>query len=238
MLTKLTAIHRLLIIVFQREFSSLLVPKPIILKENEPFVCISIITVYLRKIYLRGNGQIYLCVCHDCLWENSYPRSYRGADKSLTRPRRKQARKHVRDARDFNNIESRAVIRVFFWKGEAPKEILAILTEILASFLPGQDKDLSASLYVVSVFLFLCRPPHSRGSSPRYQLISSLSMYISGLNTYEKRRISCFCLESKHDFFVSPSRSDVHYKLRLLLHCYCFSKALPFSFRVLDLTSN
>jgi len=34
---------------------------------------------------------------------------YRGADKSLARPGRKQGLKHVRDARDFNNIETRAV---------------------------------------------------------------------------------------------------------------------------------
>jgi hypothetical protein len=34
---------------------------------------------------------------------------YRGADKSLARPGRKQARKHVRDARGFNNIETRGV---------------------------------------------------------------------------------------------------------------------------------
>ena len=39
---------------------------------------------------------------------------YRGVDKSLARPGRKQARKHVRDARDFNNIETRAVIKFFF----------------------------------------------------------------------------------------------------------------------------
>ena len=37
-----------------------------------------------------------------------------GADKSLARPGRKQARKHVRDARDFNNIETRTVINFFF----------------------------------------------------------------------------------------------------------------------------
>jgi len=37
----------------------------------------------------------------------------RGADKSLARPGRKQARKHVRDARDFNNIETRAVKHFF-----------------------------------------------------------------------------------------------------------------------------
>jgi len=39
---------------------------------------------------------------------------YQGADKSLTRPGRKQARKHVRDARHFNNIETRALIKFFF----------------------------------------------------------------------------------------------------------------------------
>ena len=39
---------------------------------------------------------------------------YRGTDKSLARPGRKQARKHIRDARDFNNIETRAVIKFFF----------------------------------------------------------------------------------------------------------------------------
>ena len=39
----------------------------------------------------------------------------RGADKSLVRPGRKQARKHVRDARDFNNIETRVGIRFYFF---------------------------------------------------------------------------------------------------------------------------
>jgi len=34
-----------------------------------------------------------------------------GADKSLARPGRKQARKHVRDARDFNKIQTQAVIK-------------------------------------------------------------------------------------------------------------------------------
>ena len=69
---------------------------------------------------------------------------YASADKSLARPGRKQARKHVRDARDFNNIETRAV-NFFSLQGKAPKEIHAILTETLACFLPGRAKDLSAS---------------------------------------------------------------------------------------------
>ena len=35
----------------------------------------------------------------------------RGADKSLALPGRKEAPKHVRDGRDFNNTETRAVIK-------------------------------------------------------------------------------------------------------------------------------
>jgi hypothetical protein len=69
-----------------------------------------------------------------------------GADKSLARPGRKQSRKHVRDARDFNNIETRALIKSFLLQGKVPKEIHAILTETLACFLPGRTKDLSAPL--------------------------------------------------------------------------------------------
>jgi len=59
---------------------------------------------------------------------------YRVADKSLVRPARKEARNHVMDARDFNNIETRAVIKFFFLQGKAPKEIHAILTETLVFF--------------------------------------------------------------------------------------------------------
>jgi len=71
---------------------------------------------------------------------------YQGADKSLARPGRKQAWKHVRDPRDFNNIETRAVIKLLFLQGKAPKEIHAILTQTLACFLPGLAKNLSAPL--------------------------------------------------------------------------------------------
>jgi len=72
---------------------------------------------------------------------------YWGAGKSLARPGRKQARKHVRDTCDFNDIETRAVFKFFLLQGTAPKKIHAILTETLACFLPGQAKDLSAPLY-------------------------------------------------------------------------------------------
>ena len=41
-------------------------------------------------------------------------RSTRVSYKFLARPEMKQARKHVRDARDFNNIEIRAVIKFLF----------------------------------------------------------------------------------------------------------------------------
>jgi len=58
--------------------------------------------------------------------------------------------KHVRDARDFNNIET--VIKFFFLQGKAPKEIHAILTGTLACFLPGQAKCLPAPPVVSAVF--------------------------------------------------------------------------------------
>ena len=90
-------------------------------------------------------------MCYQVQQELSTPTvsRYRGADKSLARPGRKQARKHVRDARDFNNIETRAAIKFFFFflQGKAPKEIHAIMTETLACFLPGRVKDLTAPLY-------------------------------------------------------------------------------------------
>ena len=64
--------------------------------------------------------------------------TYRDADKSLARPGRKQARKDVRDARDFNKIETRAAIKFLFLQGKAPKEIHAILTEtLILPFLVG-----------------------------------------------------------------------------------------------------
>jgi len=73
---------------------------------------------------------------------------YRGADKSLARRGRKQTRKHVKDARDFNNIETQAVIRYFFLQDKVPKEIHAILTKTFTSFLLGRAKDLSAPLCI------------------------------------------------------------------------------------------
>jgi len=66
--------------------------------------------------------------------------------RSLAWPGKKQARKPVSDARDFNNIGTRAVIKFFSLQGKTPKEIHAILTETLACFLSGRAKDLSAPL--------------------------------------------------------------------------------------------
>jgi len=54
------------------------------------------------------------------------------------------------EARDFNNIETRAVIKYFFFlQGKTPKEIHAIFDRnISLFFLPDRAKDLSALLYV------------------------------------------------------------------------------------------
>ena len=70
-----------------------------------------------------------------------------GADKSLARPGRKQAGKHIRDAHDFNNLETLAVISFFSCKASRPKKFTP-----LARFLPGRAKDLSAPLYKAYVY--------------------------------------------------------------------------------------
>jgi len=86
---------------------------------------------------------IYMvCMLRLPFYSNVLRSTYRCADKSLAPPGRKQARKHVRDARDFNNIETRVDIKFSFLQGKAPKEIHAILTETLACSLPGWAKDL------------------------------------------------------------------------------------------------
>ena len=41
------------------------------------------------------------------------------------------------DTRDFNNMETRAVIKYFFLQGKAPKEIHVMLTEILGEPAPS-----------------------------------------------------------------------------------------------------
>ena len=73
-----------------------------------------------------------------------------GADKSLARPGRKQARKHVRPRAILTTPRRELSSSFFFLQGKASKEIHAILTETLACFLPGRDKDFSASLYSVA----------------------------------------------------------------------------------------
>jgi len=117
-------------------------------------------------------------------------RIYRDADKSLARSGRKQARKHVRDARDFNNIETRAVINFFFLQDKAQKEIHAILTETFACFLPGRDKDLSApvnsSIYVKCLFV----------------LSNITEIWISSTNFSKKKRSSTL-------FHINPSSGAV-----------------------------
>jgi len=74
---------------------------------------------------------------------------------SLAWPGRKPAQKHVRDARDFNNIKMQAVIKFFFLQGKAPKVIYTVLTEALACFLPGWAKDISAPLYDSGMLVFV-----------------------------------------------------------------------------------
>jgi len=74
-------------------------------------ICILILFTILSRTFL------FLSMMQQCIIRYGHKSDvYRGADKSLARPGRKEARKHVRDERDFNNIETRAAINFFFCK--------------------------------------------------------------------------------------------------------------------------
>jgi len=75
-----------------------------------------------------------------------FRRCVQGADNSLSRPGRKQFRKDVRVARNFNKFLTRAIIKFLFLQEKAQKEIHSILTETLAYFLPRWARDSSAPL--------------------------------------------------------------------------------------------
>jgi len=69
---------------------------------------------------------------------------YRGADKSLARPGRKQVGS-MSGTRWISTTSRHELSSSFsFLEGKAPKETHAILTEVLACFLPGRAKELSA----------------------------------------------------------------------------------------------
>ena len=70
---------------------------------------------------------------------------FQGADKSLARPGRKEARKHVRDVRDFNNIKKRTAKKYFF-SARQGAEGNSRHSDRNFFFLPGRAKDLSAPL--------------------------------------------------------------------------------------------
>jgi len=93
---------------------NLLGPGPRLMKKNLPGRGLTKVDYHCSTCFeSKGSSsgrQLYIK-----LWYGTfYKHQYRGADKSLARPGRKQARKHVRDARDFNNIDTRAVIKFIF----------------------------------------------------------------------------------------------------------------------------
>jgi hypothetical protein len=67
-----------------------------------------------------------------------------GTCKSLSRPGKNEDQKRVRDARNF--ITSSASFHHVFPAEQGAEQIHAILTEILACFLPGRAKNLSELL--------------------------------------------------------------------------------------------
>ena len=126
--------------------------------------------------------------------------SCRGADKSLARPERSEARKHAGDARDFNNIGTRTVISFFFLQGKASKEIQAIMTEILACFLPGKAKDLSVPPYISPQFTRCIITPTT--PFPLYDKATHSMTY--NLKKYLRYSASCSTLNTQTN--LQPSR--------------------------------
>ena len=59
------------------------------------------------------------------------------------------------DARDFNNVETRAVKFFFFLQGKAPKEIHAILTKTLGEHAPSY----ATAKILVAQFKVVIFPP-------------------------------------------------------------------------------
>ena len=82
--------------------------------------------------------KIFVVKKHYLLRSSAVVHIYRSAGKSLARPGTKQARNHVRDARGFNNIETRAVINFFFCKSRCRRKFVSFWQKhYLVSFLIG-----------------------------------------------------------------------------------------------------
>ena len=64
------------------------------------------------------------------------------------------------DACDFNNIETRAVIKFFFLQGKAPKEILAILTETFEEHAPSYPNVKNWVIQFKRAYFSICVAPH------------------------------------------------------------------------------
>jgi len=78
-------------------------------------------------------------VYNECsAWKKSTCLLHRGADKSLARPGRKRARKHVRDQRDFNNIDASCHQFLFSCKSRRRRKFTPFWQKhLLVSFLVG-----------------------------------------------------------------------------------------------------
>ena len=117
--------------------------------------------------------------CRLCAW------MYRGADKSLARPGRKQANVSVRMARiSFGALPCRK--RNLTARVSMLLKSRASLTCFLACFLPGQAKDLSAPRYLLRDTHTLTHTTHSTRSSRNFSVCYSLQRkFINSLLIFE-----------------------------------------------------
>jgi len=85
------------------EFAQFCFTLTVTTKKDSALIFDNVATLASLNVWIR----IYIC---------------RGAGKSLARPGRKQTRKHVTDAHDFNSIQTRAVMKFFFSARQGAEE--------------------------------------------------------------------------------------------------------------------
>ena len=169
-----------------------------------------------------------------------------GADKSLVRSGRKQARKYVKDARAISTTSRRELSSILFsLLGKAPKVFHANLTETLACFLPGRAKDLSAPLkrnytpyssffsafstkscqfliwnfrlFLNAVCFVLGNPPASEFNIPTFRNTLSLPSSYAGWSEEDY-------LPKKMEQEVVPKRRHIKYIRRIITETKAYKK--------------
>jgi len=114
------------------------------------------------------------------------------------------------EARDFNNMETRAVIKFFFLQGKAPKEIHAILIETLGEHAPSYATVKNWVAQFICSDFFTCDAP--RPGRPETVTTPEIIDQINNL-ILEDRRISSKSIAEQLGISRERVRSTIHESL-------------------------